>query len=131
MPFGRGETRRQGRRIAIFAFGTLLYSALQAAEKLDATVINMRWAKPLDLALLREAAEAHEALVTLEEGCIAGGAGSAAAEALQTMRITRPILHLGLPDRFIDHGDSAQLLALHGLNAEGIETAVRQRFAQP
>ena len=91
----------------------------------------MRWAKPLDLALLREAAEAHETLVTLEEGCIAGGAGSAAAEALQAMRITRPILHLGLPDRFIDHGDSAQLLALHGLNAEGIETAVRQRFAQP
>lgn len=131
LPFGRGETRRQGRRIAILAFGTLLYPALQAAEKLDATVINMRWAKPLDLALLREAAEAHEALVTLEEGCIAGGAGSAAAEALQAMRITRPILHLGLPDRFIDHGDSAQLLALHGLNAEGIETAVRQRFAQP
>lgn len=131
LPFGRGETRRQGRRIAILAFGTLLYPALQAAEKLNATVINMRWAKPLDLALLREAAEAHEALVTLEEGCIAGGAGSAAAEALQAMRITRPILHLGLPDRFIDHGDSAQLLALHGLNAEGIETAVRQRFAQP
>ena len=131
LPFGRGETRRQGRRIAILAFGTLLYPALQAAEKLDATVINMRWAKPLDLALLREAAEAHEALVTLEEGCIAGGAGSAAAEALQAMRISRPILHLGLPDRFIDHGDSAQLLALHGLNAEGIETAVRQRFAQP
>ena len=129
LPFAKGEIRRQGRRIAILAFGTLLHPALQAAEKLDATVANMRWAKPLDENLLRELASSHEALVTIEEGCIAGGAGSACAEALNALGITRPILHLGLPDTFIDHGDPARLLALQGLDAAGITAAIQNRFA--
>ncbi|MDO5088134.1 MAG: 1-deoxy-D-xylulose-5-phosphate synthase [Comamonadaceae bacterium] len=131
LPFGKGEIRRQGQRIAILAFGTLLYPALQAAEPLNATVVNMRWAKPLDLDLLRTVAEGHEAIVTVEEGSVMGGAGSAVAEALQAMRQVRPVLHLGLPDAFIDHGDPARLLAMQGLDAPGIEAAVRQRFGTP
>ncbi|RRD56541.1 1-deoxy-D-xylulose-5-phosphate synthase [Comamonadaceae bacterium OH2545_COT-014] len=131
LPFGKGEIRRQGQRIAILAFGTLLYPALQAAEPLNATVVNMRWAKPLDLNLLRTVAEGHEAIVTVEEGSVMGGAGSAVAEALQAMRLVRPVLHLGLPDAFIDHGDPARLLAMQGLDAPGIEAAVRQRFGTP
>ena len=115
-------------RIAMLAFGTLLYPALQAAEKLDATVVNMRWAKPLDLELLLDVASSHDALVTLEEGCIAGGAGSAVLEALAAAQLLRPVLQLGLPDTFIEHGDPAQLLALQGLDAAGIERSVRQRF---
>ena len=128
LPFGKGEVRRQGRRIAILAFGTLLYPALQAAEKLDATVVNMRWAKPLDTELLLRVAAEHEALVTVEEGCIMGGAGSAVGEALNAAGVLRPLLQLGLPDAFIEHGDPARLLALQGLDAEGMERAIAQRF---
>ena len=128
LPFGKGELRRQGRKTAILAFGTLLYPALQAADKLDATVVNMRWAKPLDLDLLREVAQSHERLVTLEEGTVLGGAGSAVGEALASLGISRELLHLGLPDRFIEHGDPAKLLALQGLDAAGIEAALRQRW---
>ena len=128
LPYGKGELRREGRRIAILAFGTLLYPALQAAEKLGATVVNMRWAKPLDEALLREVAQTHEALVTVEEGAVMGGAGSAVAEALQRMGIVRPLLQLGLPDRFIEHGDPARLLAGVGLDAEGFVKSITQRF---
>jgi 1-deoxy-D-xylulose-5-phosphate synthase len=139
LPFGKGEVRRWrsgasegasdgAKGIAILAFGTLLHPALAAAAKLDATVVNMRWAKPLDLDLLRAVAGQHAALVTVEEGVIMGGAGSAAAEALTALGIDKPFLHLGLPDRFIDHGDPARLLALQGLDAAGIEAAVRGRF---
>ena len=125
LPFGKGELRRQGRRVAILAFGTLLQPALAAAEALDATVVNMRWAKPLDLELLLEVARSHEAIVTLEEGAIAGGAGSAVLEALQAARLPLPVLQLGLPDRFIEHGDHAGLLSQLGLDAAGIERSVR------
>ena len=136
LPFGKGELRRQrsgaaagaAPRIAILAFGTLLYPALQAGEALDATVANMRWAKPLDTALLQEIAASHDVLVTVEEGCIMGGAGSAVAEALQAAGIGKPLLQLGLPDAFIEHGDPAKLLALQGLDAAGIERAIRARF---
>lgn len=138
LPFGKGEVRRErtgaqagegrGPRIAILAFGTLLYPALQAGEALDATVANMRWAKPLDTALLLELAARHDALVTVEEGCILGGAGSAVCEALNAAGVLKPVLQLGLPDVFIEHGDPAKLLALQGLDAAGIERAVRQRF---
>ena len=128
LPFGRGEVRRNGRRIAVLAFGTLLYPALQAAEALDATVVNMRWAKPLDTELLLDIARAHEALVTVEEGCIAGGAGSAVSEALAAAGLQRPVLYLGLPDRFIEHGDPARLLALQGLDAAGIQASIEARF---
>ena len=131
LPFGKAEVRRQGRRIAILAFGTLLYPALQAAEKLDATVVNMRWAKPLDTELLLQLAAEHEALVTVEEGCIMGGAGSAVAEALHAAGVQRPLLQLGLPDTFIEHGDPARLLALQGLDAQGIEHAIAERFLAP
>ena len=128
LPFGKGEVRRQGQRIAILAFGTLLYPALEAGEALGATVANMRWVKPLDTELLREIASTHEALVTVEEGAIMGGAGSAVAEALQQMDIVKPLLQLGLPDRFIEHGDPAKLLAAAGLDAAGIRAAIEARF---
>jgi 1-deoxy-D-xylulose-5-phosphate synthase len=129
LPFGQGEVRHRGRGVAILAFGTLLYPALQVGQVLGATVANMRWAKPLDLALLRELATSHSALVTVEEGCVMGGAGSAVLEALQAEGLVLPVLTLGLPDRFIEHGDPGKLLALQGLDAPGIEQAIRQRLA--
>ncbi len=131
LPFGKGEIRRTGQRIAILAFGTLLYPALQAAEALNATVVNMRWAKPLDTELLLQVAASHEALVTLEEGAVMGGAGSAVLEALAAAGLALPVLQLGLPDVFIEHGDPVKLLALQGLDAGGIEAAVRKRFVLP
>ena len=129
LPYGRGELRRRGRQVAILAFGTLLYPALSAAERLGASVANMRWAKPLDLDLLREIAQTHQALVTVEEGCVMGGAGSAVLEALQAEGFNLPVLTLGLPDTFIEHGDPAKLLSAEGLDAAGIERSVRARFA--
>ena len=128
LPYGQGELRRQGRRTLVLAFGSLLYPALQAAERLDATVANMRWVKPLDTALLERLAREHDEIVTLEEGSVMGGAGSAVLEALQSLNIQRPVLQLGLSDVFIEHGDPAKLLALQGLDAEGIEAAIRQRW---
>jgi 1-deoxy-D-xylulose-5-phosphate synthase len=128
LPFGKGEVRRQGEKIAILAFGTLLTPALQAAEKLNATVVNMRWVKPLDVELLAQIAQSHERIVTVEEGCTMGGAGSAVGEALQQLNLQRSVLQLGLPDVFIEHGDPAKLLALQGLDAVGIEASIRQRW---
>jgi 1-deoxy-D-xylulose-5-phosphate synthase len=128
LPFGKGEVRREGKGIAILAFGTLLYPALTAAEKLGATVVNMRWAKPLDTDLLVLVASTHDALVTVEEGAIMGGAGSAVSEALQAAGVVKPVLHLGLADEFIEHGDPAKLLAMQGLDAAGIEAAITARF---
>ena len=128
LPFGKGEVRVQGKGIAILAFGTLLYPALQAADKLGATVVNMRWAKPLDVELLLQVAATHEALVTVEEGAIMGGAGSAVSEALHAARVVKPVLHLGLQDEFIEHGDPAKLLSMQGLDAAGMEAAIRARF---
>ncbi|WP_443270334.1 1-deoxy-D-xylulose-5-phosphate synthase [Variovorax sp. JS1663] len=128
LPFGKGELRRRGQRIAILAFGTLLHPALAAAEALDATVLNMRWVKPLDVQLLLQTAATHDCIVTLEEGSVMGGAGSAVLEALQAADVQRPVLQLGLPDRFIEHGDPARLLASIGLDAAGIERSIRERF---
>ncbi len=129
LPFGKGEIRQQGRGIAILAFGTLLYAALEAAQSLGATVVNMRWAKPLDTALLLQVAASHQALVTLEDGARLGGAGSAVMEALQAAGVQLPVLQLGLSDEFIEHGDPHRLMALQGLDAAGIEASVRARFA--
>jgi 1-deoxy-D-xylulose-5-phosphate synthase len=129
LPFGKGEMRRVGQGVAILAFGTMLYPALQAAVPLNASVANMRWAKPLDRELLLELARNHEALVTVEEGALMGGAGSAVLEALQDAGITLPVLRLGVPDVFTDHGDPTKILASLGLDATGIESSVRQRFA--
>ncbi|HNE70820.1 MAG TPA: 1-deoxy-D-xylulose-5-phosphate synthase [Giesbergeria sp.] len=136
LPYGKGEIRRtrqaaadgKAPRIAILAFGTLLYPALEAAQALDATVVNMRWAKPLDEALLLEVAQNHDALVTVEEGALMGGAGSAVLEALHAHGVQRPVLCLGLPDVFIEHGDPARLLALQGLDAAGIQRSIEARF---
>jgi 1-deoxy-D-xylulose-5-phosphate synthase len=128
LPWGKGEVRRQGERIAILAFGTLLHPALAAAENLNATVADMRFVKPLDVALVTELARSHDAIVTLEEGCLMGGAGSAVLEALAEARIEVPVLTLGLPDEFIEHGDPAKLLSLCGLDAAGIEQSILKRF---
>jgi 1-deoxy-D-xylulose-5-phosphate synthase len=129
LPFAKGEIRRTGSGVAILAFGTLLYPALQAAEKLGATVVNMRWAKPLDVELLLKVAATHDALVTVEEGAVMGGAGSAVSEALHAAGVNKPVLHLGLKDEFIEHGDPAKLLGLQGLDAPGIEGSVSARFS--
>ena len=128
LPFGKAEVRREGKGVAILAFGTLLYPSLQAAEKLGATVVNMRWAKPLDVEMLRQVAASHDALVTVEEGAIMGGAGSAVSEMLHASNVIKPVLHLGLADEFIEHGDPAKLLAMQGLDAAGIEAAIIARF---
>jgi 1-deoxy-D-xylulose-5-phosphate synthase len=130
LPFGKGELRRQGQRVAVLAFGPLLYPALQAADRMDATVVNMRWAKPLDTELLLQVAASHDALVTLEEGAIMGGAGSAVTEALQAAGVVKPVLQLGLRDEYTAHGDPARLLALQGLDAGGIEASIRARFGE-
>jgi 1-deoxy-D-xylulose-5-phosphate synthase len=130
---GKGELRREARRrtnrIAILAFGAVLHPALAAAEELDATVANMRFVKPLDVDLVQRLAHEHDALVTVEENVVAGGAGSAVAEALAAVNATLPVLHLGLPDAFPDHGDPALLLAQIGLDAKGIAASIRARFA--
>ncbi|MFN7573374.1 MAG: 1-deoxy-D-xylulose-5-phosphate synthase [Betaproteobacteria bacterium] len=135
LPVGKAEVRRQsgaraGRRVALLAFGSMVPPAQAAGEALDATVVNMRWVKPLDTELLREMAETHDALVTIEEGCIMGGAGSGVLEALAEIEIQKPVLLLGLPDKFIEHGDMGRLLKECGLDAAGIEASVRKRFGE-
>jgi 1-deoxy-D-xylulose-5-phosphate synthase len=128
VPVGRGIIRRQGKDLALLVFGTLLPAALKVAESLDLTVVDMRFVKPLDAELVRKVAAEHRGLVTLEEGAIMGGAGSAVTEFLNTAGLTCPVLQLGLPDRFIDHGEQGALLAGVGLDAVGIERSIRARF---
>ena len=130
IPLGKGEVRRSGKRVAILAFGAMLKPALEAAEELDATVVNMRFVKPLDIELLKDISQTHELLVTLEEHQVMGGAGSAVCEALTQLRIERRVLLLGLPDRFIDHGDPARLLASVGLDAAGIRNSIRSAMSE-
>jgi 1-deoxy-D-xylulose-5-phosphate synthase len=102
----------------------MLQPALAVAEKIDATVVNMRWVKPLDVETLKAIALTHDVLVTVEEGAIMGGTGSAVGEALQTMGLLKPLLQLGLPDVFIEHGDPAKLLSMQGLDSAGIEVSI-------
>ena len=133
LPLGRGEIRRKsnapvGRRLAILAFGTLLYPALEVAEVIDATVANMRFVKPLDLELINSLAADHDYFVTIEDGAIQGGAGSACLEALSHLGIYKPLLQLGLPDQFIEHGDYNLLMSKCGLDVEGIGNSIKQRF---
>jgi 1-deoxy-D-xylulose-5-phosphate synthase len=123
LPLGKGEIKRKGKRIAILAFGSMVKPALDAAEALDATVASMRFVKPIDAALVRELAAAHELIVTVEEHQVMGGAGSAVLEALSGREVKT--LLLGLPDRFIDHGDPAKLLSSVGLDADGILKSIR------
>ena len=136
-PWGKGVVRRVaggradargGQRLAILAFGTLLHPALKAAETLGATVADMRFVKPLDTELVLELARSHEGLVTVEEGCVSGGAGSAVLECLAATGVQVPVLQLGLPDLFTEHGDPGKLLAMYGLDAAGIEQSILQRF---
>jgi 1-deoxy-D-xylulose-5-phosphate synthase len=128
IPMGKGEIKREGEGIAILAFGTMVAPSLAAANELNATVANMRFVKPLDIELVKQLALTHDALVTVEEGAIMGGAGSAVTEALAEAGIVKPVLNLGLPDRFIDHGDVSQLLAQCGLDAQGIAASIKKRF---
>jgi len=134
LPVGRGDVRRTtearaGHRIALLAFGSMVPPALAVAEEFDATVANMRFIKPLDAALVRQLARSHDALVTIEENAIMGGAGSAVLEVLAEADLDTPVLQLGLPDRFVDHGDPALLLKECGLDPPGIATSIRKRFA--
>jgi 1-deoxy-D-xylulose-5-phosphate synthase len=126
----RREARRRSQRIAILAFGAPLAMALAAAETLDATVVNMRFIKPLDEALVLEMARTHMAIVTVEENVVAGGAGSAVAECLAAHGVSVPMLHLGLPDVFVDHGDPGHLLSHVGLDAAGIAASVERAFGR-
>ena len=127
-PWGQGVLRRQGSRLAILAFGTLLHPALAAAERLGATVVDMRFVKPIDETLVLQMARSHDALITVEEGCTMGGAGSAVLECLAAAGVLAPVLQLGLPDEFIEHGDPGKLLSMCGLDAAGIEKSILQRF---
>ncbi|KGM39815.1 1-deoxy-D-xylulose-5-phosphate synthase [Aquabacterium sp. NJ1] len=135
MPWGKGEVRLQGtqtaagQRVAILAFGTLLQPALKAGAALGATVANMRFIKPLDTELVAQLAKDHDLLVTVEEGCVQGGAGAAVAEALAAAGLCKPMMMLGLPDQFVEHGEPSKLLAMCGLDAAGIEQSVRERLA--
>ncbi len=124
LPIGKGEIRRQGNRIALLAFGTLLAPALEAAEQLGATVANMRFVKPLDEELVLQLAADHEYLFTLEDNVVMGGAGSAVAESLAAHGITIPIYHLGLPDQFVEQGSREEILSMCGLDKDGIIRAV-------
>jgi len=126
---GKGEIRREGKGIAILAFGSMVAPSIAAGEELNATVANMRFVKPLDVELVKRLAKEHDYLVTVEEGCIMGGAGAAVMEALAAEGIAKPVLNLGLPDKFIDQGDPGALLASVGLDAKGIAASIRQRFA--
>ena len=130
LPIGKGDVRRRGLRVAILCFGALLKPCLEAAEKLGATVANMRFVKPLDEELVRELATSHEWLVTVEENTILGGAGSAVLETLEKQGIQKKVLQLGLPDRFVDHGDPARLLKECGLDAEGIHASISAKLAE-
>jgi 1-deoxy-D-xylulose-5-phosphate synthase len=128
LPVGRGEVRRDGKRVAILAFGAMVKPALEAGNELNATVANMRFVKPLDRELVIRLATTHELLVTVEENAATGGAGSGVLELLAEEGIALPVQVLGLPDRFVEHGDHAQLLAECGLDAAGIARSIRERL---
>ena len=128
LPIGKGRVVREGREVAILNFGTLLAPALDAAVALGATVVDMRFVKPLDEELVLSLAARHNLLVTLEENAIAGGAGSAVTECLNNREVCLPVLQLGLPDTFIDHGKHGELLQNCGLDAEGIGRAISARL---
>jgi 1-deoxy-D-xylulose-5-phosphate synthase len=125
---GKGVVRRQGSNVAMLVFGVQLTEALIVAQKLDATVVDMRFVKPLDEALVRQMADSHDLLVTLEENAIMGGAGAAVSEFLAREDILKSVLHLGLPDVYVEHAKPAQMLAECGLDAAGIEASISQRL---
>ena len=128
LEIGKGVVRRQGQRVALLVFGVQLAEALKVGDTLDATVVDMRFVKPLDQDLVRQLAAEHELLVTIEENSIMGGAGSAVSEFLASEAIVKPLLHLGLPDRYVEHAKPGEMLAECGLDEAGIEAAVRKRL---
>ena len=129
LEIGKGRIVRSGKSVAILAFGTLLQQAKPAADRLEASLVDMRFVKPLDEALLGELAASHDYLVTLEDGALMGGAGSAVNEALQRLRLYKPVLNLGLPDRFIEQGTQEEIYSLLGLDSVGIESSIRSFMA--
>jgi 1-deoxy-D-xylulose-5-phosphate synthase len=128
LTIGRGVVRREGKRVAILAFGSMLKPALEAAESVNASVADMRFVKPLDEELIFRLATTHELIVTVEENTVHGGAGAAVLEYLSSQSLSVPTLILGLPDRFIDHGDPAQMLAGCGLDGEGVLGSITQKL---
>jgi len=130
LPLGKAELRRRGRRLALLSFGAMLAPAVEIAAELDATLVNMRFVKPLDEAMILELAKTHEAFVTLEDNAVAGGAGSGVAECLAAHGVTLPILHLGLPDVYLEHGSREEVLTMAGLDLPSIRHAIRARFPQ-
>jgi len=130
LEIGKGVVRRQGAKVALLVFGVQLAEALEVAERIDATVVDMRFVKPLDEALVLELAGSHELLVTIEENAIMGGAGAAVGEFLASQAVVKPLLHLGLPDIYVEHAKPAQMLAECGLDAAGIEASVTARMAK-
>ena len=128
LPIGKAEMRRRGHGLAILSFGTMLAPAAEIAAEMDATLVNMRFVKPLDEAMIINLAKTHDAFVTLEDNAIAGGAGSGVAECLATHGIVKPILHLGLPDTYLEHGSREEVLTMAGLDLPSIRTAIRARF---
>jgi 1-deoxy-D-xylulose-5-phosphate synthase len=128
MPIGKAELRRRGRGIALLAFGALLPAASSLGEELGLTVVNMRFVKPLDRELILELARSHDGFVTLEDNAVQGGAGSAVAELLNAEGIALPILHLGLPDLFLEHASREQVLSDAGLDLAGMRDAILQRW---
>ncbi len=130
VPIGRGVVRRQGQKIALIAFGSMVAPAMQAAETLDATVADMRFVKPLDEALLRELAETHDYLVSLEENAVMGGAGSAVSEVLRGQGCIKPLLHIGVPDVVTAHGDAKLILQDLGMDAAGVTQRIQTWCAQ-
>ena len=130
LPIGKGVVRRQGQRIALLAFGSLVTAALAAAEQLNASVADMRFVKPIDQSLIQQLASSHELIVTIEENAIMGGAGSAVSEYLHTLGLCTSVIQLGLPDHYIEHGDHLQMLHECGLDAHGIIAAVKQTLSE-
>ena len=127
IPIGKAQIRREGQGVALLAFGTMLNAALEAAETLNATVVNMRSVKPLDTNLILDMAKAHELLVTIEENTVLGGAGAGVSQALSEAGYETPTMALGLPDQHVDQGDPGAVLAHYGLDAAGICAAVLRR----
>jgi len=130
LPWGKAQIKHSGRQLALLAFGPLLQPALEIGGRLGYTVVDMRWAKPLDLETLRNLAQDHMGLVTLEDGCIAGGAGSAVLEATQAMGLNIPTLLVGFDDGFTEHGDPTELMKQYDLDAKGIEARISRRWPE-
>ncbi|MCC6562064.1 MAG: 1-deoxy-D-xylulose-5-phosphate synthase, partial [Xanthomonadales bacterium] len=130
LPIGEAEVRRRGRSLALLAFGAMVAEAAKVGLEIDATVVNMRFIKPLDEKLLLEIARSHDGLITIEDNAVQGGAGSAVAELLAAHGIAVPLLQLGLPDRFIEHMTREELLAEVGLDVAGIRASIRKRWPQ-